>query len=114
MSIVNDYIKAFDSPQKEGLELIRDITTTVAPQAQEAISYNMPAYKIDGQYLIWFAAFKHHISIFPASDKMVAALGGQLAKLRTSTGTIQFSLDKPLPEDLIRHIVRYRLEHIGE
>lgn len=72
----------------------------------------MPAYRLGDQYLVWFAAFKGHVSVFPASDEMVQALGDDLARLRKSKGTIQFSLARPLPDPLIEEVVRYRLRAI--
>lgn len=112
MPIVDEYIQKFSSPQREALEKIRDIVMRLAPDAREALSYNMPAYRLGDQYLVWFAAFKGHVSIFPASDEMAQALGDDLARLRKSKGTIQFPLARPLPDSLIEEIVRYRLQAI--
>lgn len=113
MAIVEDYIAKFESPQKEALERIDSIVKELAPQAKEALSYDMPAYKVGDEYLIWFAAFKNHVSIFPTSDEMVKALGEEVAKHRTSTGTLQFKLNEPLPEELIKNIVNWRLQNLG-
>ena|SRR5258708_6123084 len=113
MTIVEDYMRGLVPLQRDALEQIRDIVLEIAPDAREALSYNMPAYKVADQYLIWFAAFKRHISIFPASDDMVEDLGEEVGKFRTSTGTLQFPMKEPLPEATIRKIVRYRLSGIS-
>jgi uncharacterized protein YdhG (YjbR/CyaY superfamily) len=113
MNILKNYIAQFGSPHKEALLRIQSLVIELAPQATEALSYNMPAYKINGEYLIWFAAFKNHISIFPTSDDMVRELGEEVARRRTSTGTLQFTIKDPLPEDLIKDVIRYRLRRIA-
>jgi len=79
-----------------------------APQAEETISYQMPAFKLNGN-LVYFAAFKDHIGFFPTSSG-VAAFKKELSKYATSKGTIRFPLGKPIPFDLVRKIVKFRVK----
>ena len=79
-----------------------------APDAQEAISYGIPTFKLHGN-LVHFAAFKTHISFFPMSSPM-EAFKEEVAEYKTGPGTLQFPLDEPLPLELIRRIVQYRVK----
>ena len=85
---------------------MRAIIREEAPEAQELISYGMPGYKLNGP-LVYIAAFKKHVSLFPAGK--VADFEDQLGGYKTSKGTIQFPLGQPLPEELIRSLVRGRV-----
>lgn len=75
MSVLNDYLDNIARPHKRELEKIRKIIKQVAPEAGKLISYGIPAFKYMNKYLIYFAAFKNHMSIFPASDSMIEAIG---------------------------------------
>lgn len=76
------------------------------------ISYGIPTFKHKGKPLIYFGAFKDHMSIFPASDETIKAIGEELGKFRTSKGTLQFTEDRPIPEVIIKQIIKYRLDYI--
>ena len=113
MSVIDDYLKKVDSPQKEALERIRKIVSETAPEAVEVISYGMPAFKYEGKYLIGFAPFKNHMSIFPASDP-IEALKEKLGEFKLSKGTIQFTIDKPVPQSIIKELVQLRVKNISK
>jgi uncharacterized protein YdhG (YjbR/CyaY superfamily) len=107
-SSIDAYNAAFPEDVQEKLETIRTVIRQVIPEAKEVISYNIPGFKMHGM-VVYYAAFKKHLSLYPAPR------GKEWEKdfegYRTSgKGTIQFSLDKPLPLELIRKIVRYRAE----
>ena len=104
MSVIDDYLQNFPSAERAELERIRKIVHDVAPTADEVITYSMPGFKYKGKYLISFAAFKDHLSIFPGSDP-VGALKTTLKNNITGKGTIQFTLDAPLSDEVIREIV---------
>jgi uncharacterized protein YdhG (YjbR/CyaY superfamily) len=104
---IDEYIAKFPEKIQEILQMMRQAISESAPDAVEAISYQIPTFKLNGN-LVHFAAFKDHISFFPTSSG-VAAFKKELSKYRTSKGTIQFSLDKPIPFDLIRKIVMFRV-----
>jgi uncharacterized protein YdhG (YjbR/CyaY superfamily) len=105
---IDQYIQTFPPNIQNILQQIRQTIHQVAPKAEEAISYQMPAFKQNG-ILVYFAAFKDHIGFFPTADG-VAAFKDKLAAYKTSKGTIQFPLDQPIPYELIKEIVKYRLK----
>jgi len=104
---VTQYIDKQKSPQKEILEKLRRLIQKTAPSATEAMSYGVPAFKLNGN-LILYAAFSNHIGIYPEPDT-ITAFAKQLAGYETTKGTIKFKLDKPMPYDLIEKIVKYRV-----
>ncbi len=111
MSVIDDYFEKIPPPERAELERIRRIVHETAPDAVEVITYGMPGYKYQKKYLIAFNALKDHLSIFPSSGP-VEALKDKLSSYSLSRGTIRFTLDKPLPEALIKDIVRERITEI--
>jgi uncharacterized protein YdhG (YjbR/CyaY superfamily) len=107
---VDDYLAALPDEPRAALEKLRKTIKAAAPQATELISYQMPAYKLDGRFLVSFAAFKNHCSFFPASEAVMEALGKELKPYSSGKGTIRFTTDKPLPSALVKKIVRARIE----
>jgi uncharacterized protein YdhG (YjbR/CyaY superfamily) len=105
---IDQYIERFPEEIQIILSKLRAAIKKAAPQAVERISYQMPAFYFNGN-LVYFAAFKNHIGFFPTSSG-VAAFQKELAKYATSKGTVHFPLDKPLPLDLIKRIVRFRVK----
>jgi uncharacterized protein YdhG (YjbR/CyaY superfamily) len=108
INTIDEYIAIFPKQIQSILQKLRQTIKESAPQAQEAISYQIPTFKLNGN-LVHFAAFKNHISFFPTSSPIVA-FKKELSKYETSKGTIRFPLDKPIPYDLIRKIVKYRVK----
>ena len=113
MSAVDDYLAGMSAPQKDALERIRTIIKQTAPEAEEVLSYGMPGFKYKGKYLIGFAAFKDHMSVFPTSGP-VEALKEQLRAFTISKGTVQFTLDNPIPSALLQAMVLHRLSTISQ
>jgi uncharacterized protein YdhG (YjbR/CyaY superfamily) len=105
---VDDYIAAQPDNFRASLEKLRQTIRKAAPDAEEVISYQMPAFKFHGM-LVYFAAFKNHISFFPTSSG-VQAFKDRLASFQTSKGTIKFPLDKPIPLKLVSDIVKFRMK----
>jgi uncharacterized protein YdhG (YjbR/CyaY superfamily) len=104
---IDEYISCFPTDIAAKLEAIRQAVAKAAPMAKEKISYGMPAFDFHG-ILVYFAAFRDHLSFFPTSSG-VAAFSKELENFRTSKGTIQIPLNIPLPVDLIDRITKYRL-----
>ena len=104
---VNDYIKSFPKEIHPLLEKMRSAIKSVVPKAVEIISYNMPAYKMNN-VLVYFAAYKNHIGLYPTSSG-VSVFTKYLKAYKTSIGAIQFPIDKPLPVQLIKKIVKFRM-----
>jgi uncharacterized protein YdhG (YjbR/CyaY superfamily) len=105
---IDEYIAAQPADVQVILQQVRQAIHEAAPEAQEVISYQMPAFK-QGGVLVWFAAFKKHIGFFPKTTAIVE-FKDKLASYKTSKGTIQFPLDKPIPMELIKEIVRFRVK----
>lgn len=105
---IDEYISGFPLEVAGRLEILRQTIAKAAPEAKETISYSMPAFDFHG-ILCYFAAFKDHLSFFPTPGG-VAAFQEELKEYKTSKGTIQLPLDKPLPLELIARIVKFRLE----
>jgi len=102
---IEEYIAAQPAEVQPLLQEIRRTIHEAAPDAKETISYHMPAFKQE-KILVWFGAFKNHISLFPKTSG-IDAFKKRLAPYKISKGTIQFPIDEPLPLDLIADIVRY-------
>jgi len=105
-STVDAYIAAFPPKVRRLLEQVRALIRETAPRAEEKIAYRMPAYTLNG-VLVYFAGYAGHIGFYPGGT--VAAFAKDLGKYKTSKGTIQLPLDKPLPVALIRKIVKARV-----
>lgn len=105
----DEYLARVPEPARSTLKKIRAaIRSAVPPEATEAISYGMPAFKYKGP-LVWFAAFKEHCSFFPGSGALIAGFNNELKNFQVSKGTIRFPVDKPLSAGLIRKLVKARL-----
>ena len=95
--------------RRGAMEGLRATIRATAPDATEAISYNMPAFRLNGKFFVSYDAFKHHYSLFPWTDAMIAELGEEVAPYAVGKGTLRFPADEPLPLDLVRRIVEIRL-----
>lgn len=107
---VNQYIAAFSGETKKKLIELRKIITTSAPKAEEKISYGMVGYKYMGKPLVYFGGYKNHIGFYGASSTFFKAYAKELEGFKTSKGTVQFPLDKPLPVSLIKKLVKERVK----
>jgi uncharacterized protein YdhG (YjbR/CyaY superfamily) len=103
---IDEYIAGFPKDIQEILEKIRMTIRKAAPDAQETISYQIPTFTLKG-YLVHFAAFKKHIGFYPTSSG-IEKFKQELSVYKTSRGTVQFPLDRPIPYELIRRIVKFR------
>jgi uncharacterized protein YdhG (YjbR/CyaY superfamily) len=111
---VDAYLAALPDDRRAALAELRQTVTAAAPEATETIAYQMPALRSHGgQFLVSYAAFKHHYSLFPASDAVVEALGAEVAPYLAGKGTLRFPADRALPLDTIARIVRIRLEEVA-
>ena len=107
---INEYLISQADEVKLMLQKIRKIVVEISPDAEEVISYNMPAFKAYGRILVYFAGFKNHCSLFPANAGLIEEMKDELKNYKTSKGTIQFELNKPLPTALIKKIVKIRVK----
>ncbi len=104
---IDDYIAAFPEDVQEILAKVRQTIRKAAPDAEETISYQIPTFKLRGKPLVYFAAFKTHLGLYPTPEG-VQAFRDELAPYKNAKGSVQFPLDKPIPYDLIRRIVSFR------
>ena len=105
---IDDYIDQFPEDVKAILQQVRKVISESAPGATEKISYGMPGFSQNGM-LVWFGGYTNHIGFYPTGEG-VAAFKNQLSAYKTSKGAVQFPLDQPIPYDLIRKIVKHRVE----
>lgn len=109
---VDEYIASLPEERRAPMEALRQAVREAAPEATEVIAYDMPALRLDGRFLVSYAAYKRHTSLFPWTDEMLEALGDELRRHATGRGTIQFPADEPIPLDLVRRVVAFRVaEH---
>jgi uncharacterized protein YdhG (YjbR/CyaY superfamily) len=109
---VDDYIAAQPESIQDTLHRIRAILHKALPGADEVISYQIPAYKIAGKAVIYFAGWKEHFSLYPVSDPLVEAFREELAPYKRSKGTIRFPLSQPIPTKLIAGIAKFRAKEV--
>lgn len=105
---VDEYMAELPEKEREVLSDLRKTIKATAPKAEEAISYGMPGYKYHGM-LVYFAAFKKHLSFFPGSST-IDQFGEEVKKYKTSKGTLQFTVDKPISTSLVKKIVKARMK----
>lgn len=105
---IDEYIAAFPSDVQDILQKVRSTIKEAAPDAEETISYKIPTFTLKGKYLIYFAGYKKHISLYPAPIG-VLEFRAELAPYGSGKGTAKFPLEKPIPFDLISRIVKFRV-----
>ena len=108
---IDEYVKIFPADVQIILQKLRRTIKETAPGAAETISYQMPAFKLNGKILVYFAAWKDHIGFYPTSSG-IEHFKKELSEYRWSKGAVQSPLDKPIPLDIVKRIVRFRIEEI--
>lgn len=102
---IDDYLATVDDPEKRAaLEHLRDQILAVVPDAEQCISYSMPAFRVDGKVVAGFAAFKKHLSYFPHSGAVIGEVPAA-SRWGTTKGTLQFTPDDPLPDDVVAALI---------
>jgi uncharacterized protein YdhG (YjbR/CyaY superfamily) len=112
MSAMDDYLDALPPAQKEALARVRATVGGLVPDAEEGKSYGVPAFLYSGRPLLGFSAAKKHLSIFPFSPEAIEAVQDRLAGFDLAKGTIRFSAERPVPDDVLADLVRARMEEI--
>lgn len=110
---IDDYIAGFPEEVQKILKKVRTTIRQTAPEAEETISYQIPTFKLNGTYLIYFAGFKNHISLYPA-PRGAEEFKKELSAYEGGKGTVQFPLDQPIPYDLIKRIVKFKVKENKE
>jgi uncharacterized protein YdhG (YjbR/CyaY superfamily) len=104
MSVIDDLLEKTEPPERIELERIRRFVHAVCPECMEIQTYGMPGFKYKGKYLLSFGAFEDHMSLFPGAEP-IELLKAKLQSYHLSKGTIQFTLEDPLPDDLLTEII---------
>ena len=104
---VDEYLASLDDDKRGALERLRKTIRAAAPKAEECISYQMPAFRLDGRMLVWFGAGANHCAFYPGG--IVQQYAHELRGFETSKGTIRFQPDRPLPAALVRKLVKARI-----
>lgn len=110
---IEEYLSNIEPTHRAHLQLIITLTKRLVPKAEETISYGMPTFKYKNQPLIHFAAFKNHISLIPAANP-IKKLKDKLQEYKHTDVSIQFPVDRPLPETLIEELIRLRVQDIEQ
>jgi uncharacterized protein YdhG (YjbR/CyaY superfamily) len=109
---IDRYLSTIDEPKRSTLETLRRSILEVVPDAEQCISYGMPAFRVGGKTIAGFAAFKNHLSYLPHSGSVLAALDEELASYEKSKGSLHFAIDKPLPKRLVTKLITTRLRQL--
>src|SRR5215475_10465694 len=109
---VNEYIASKPKDVRSILKRVQSTIRKAVPAAEEVISYQIPAYKLNRVPLLYFAGWKQHYSLYPVGDALVAAFKDELSPYKLSKGTIRFPLSEPVPVNLIERIAKFRAEQL--
>ena len=106
------YIAACPPESRKALKELRALIKRAAPRATEKISYGIPAFNLNGQYLVYLAGWKKHISLYPVTAGVARTFKDELKRYRTGKGTLQFPLAQRMPKGLIRRVVKFRVAEV--
>jgi uncharacterized protein YdhG (YjbR/CyaY superfamily) len=109
---VDEYLAGLEEPKRSALQELRQTILSIVPDAEECISYGMPAYRWEGKVFAGFAAFKTHLSYLPHSGSVLEKLSDDLAGYRSTKGSLHFPIDKPLPKSLVQKLIDTRLNEV--
>jgi uncharacterized protein YdhG (YjbR/CyaY superfamily) len=106
---VDKYLQAIDEPKRSTLEALRRTILEVVPDAEQVISYKVPAFRVEGRIVAGFAAFKDHLSYLPFSGSVLPALASELEAYTMTKSALHFPVDRPLPKTLVRKLIAARV-----
>lgn len=107
---IDEYLARLDEPKRNTLTALRDVILSIVPEAEQCISYGMPAFRLHGKVIAGFAAFTHHLSYLPHSGSVISKLQKETASYASTPGSLHFALDTPLPRALVEKLIAVRIE----
>ena len=106
---IDEYLAGVNADHREALQKIRETVHAVAPNAEECISYGIPAFRLNGRSLVFFGAWANHCAFYPGSSTTLKKFRNELRNFQTSKGTLRFSPDKPVPVALVKKLLKARI-----
>jgi len=110
---VDEYLRGVEEPKRSTLEALRRAILEIVPDAEQVISYRIPAFRVRGKTIAGFAAFKDHVSYLPFSGSVLGALADELHGYTMTRSALHFPIDRPLPKPLIERLIAVRLDELG-
>jgi uncharacterized protein YdhG (YjbR/CyaY superfamily) len=110
---IDEYLAALDEPKRSTLAHLRETIMAIIPDAEQCISYGMPAFKVGGKTVAGFAAFKNHLSYLPHSGSVIPALATETKGFSGTKGSLHFPVDRPLPKTLVKRLLVARLAEVS-
>ena len=110
---IDDYLALVEEPKRSSLEALRRSILEAVPDAEQCLSYGLPAFKVQGRTVAGFAAFKNHLSYLPHSGSVLAEMGDDIAGYQGTKGSLHFPVDQPLPDVLVRRLVEATMRQLG-
>jgi uncharacterized protein YdhG (YjbR/CyaY superfamily) len=110
---VDEYLRDLEEPKRSTLQTLRETILEVIPDAEQVISYRVPAFRVGGKTIAGFAAFKDHLSYLPFSGSVLRELDDELEGYSMTKSALHFPVDQPLPEALVKKLIAARLDEIG-
>ena len=111
---VDEYLRGFDEPKRSALQTLRRTILEIVPEAEQVISYRVPAFRVSGQIVAGFAAFKDHLSYLPFSGSVLGQLADELKGYTMTKSSLHFPVDRPLPKGLVKKLIKVRLAQIDQ
>lgn len=110
---IDEYLSGVDEPKRGTLQALRGMIVEIVPEAEQGISYSVPAFRVDGQVVAGFAAFKDHLSYLPFSGSVLGQLEDELRGHTMTKSSLHFRIDRPLPRALVEKLIAVRLDEIS-
>jgi uncharacterized protein YdhG (YjbR/CyaY superfamily) len=110
---VDEYLRGLEEPKRSTLQTVRETILEIVPEAQQVISYRVPAFRVGGKTIAGFAAFKDHLAYLPFSGSVLDQLANELESYTMTKSSLHFPVDRPLPKSLVKKLIAVRLAEAG-